>query len=341
MSELKAKGLKMIAEGILLIAKSLEESPASKTTATAKPEKAVKTTAEKPAEEIEDDESGESATYTAEDLDGMTYNDIKKLAKSLGISAVGNRETIVAAILASSGATEDESESDEEFEECEVLDDDSEDESDDDAEDDDEGDDDDDDEDSDDVAAQVNAAVEDMTDDEIRALLEDSDLSTKGKRQALIARLIEAVEDGIIEFSDDEDEEDEPDDADAEEDAEESDESEDISEDMTPARREAYDEICKDTEEGFESGEISREDLIEFINDFNGEKGNYKKTPDAELLDIYLRCCAFLISDDGEVSEDSGKYEINGESYCCGHPLVWDEKKKSFVCQSCGAKYKA
>lgn len=340
MSELKVKGLKMIAEGILLIAKSLEESPAVETTATAKPKKAVKTTAEEPAEEIEDSESEESATYTEEDLEGMTYNDIKKLAKSLGISAVGNRETIVAAILASSGVADeeesDESESDEEFEECEVLDDDSEDEADEDEDDDDE-----DEEDSDDVAAQVNAAVEDMTDDEIRALLEDSDLSTKGKRQALIARLIEAVEDGVIEFSDDEYAEDESEDADTEEDAEDSEESEDISEDMTPARREAYDEICKDTEEGFESGEISREDLIEFINDFNGEKGNYKKTPDAELLDLYLRCCAFLISDDGEISEDSGKYEINGESYCCGHPLVWDEKKKAFVCQSCGAKYKA
>ena len=332
MNELKVKGLKMIAEGILLIAKSLEETEGAVSTATTK---VSKTTAAAPETKAEETEESVDATndYTAEQLEAMTYNDIKKLAKSLGISAVGNRETIVSAILGSSSATEEDEDYDDEDADEDTAD---ADESGDESEDE-EDDDEDEDEDSDDVAAQVNAAVEDMTDDEIRELLEDSGLSTKGKRQALISRLVEAVEDGVIELSDEESSDEE---SEGEDEDEDTDESADITKDMTKKRRAAFDEICKETEEGFESGEISRDDLIEFINDFNGEESNYKKTSDEELLDTYLRCCAFLISDDGEVSEDSGKYEINGESYCCGHPLVYNEKKKAFVCETCGAKYK-
>lgn len=341
MNENTIKGLEKIKEGIDLILKSCIDS-LEQPTKVEEPKKSIKTAKttkadEKPTEVVES-----TGDYTKEELDGMTYNDLKKLAKKLGIPAVGNRDEITEKIL--NADVTDTEEPDEEEEEAKPVkpkavkksakkpapveeeEDDEEDEPEDEDEDEDE---------IDPVEQQVLEAVEDMEDDEIREILEDVGVSSKGKRQSLISKLIQAVKDGKIDFDDDNDEADEDD---TPEETDDDSDVEDITESMTKKRKKAYLNYCKETEESFNDGEITREEIIDFINDFNGTKDKMKKVSDEELLETYLKITANLIDDDGNIVEE-GAYTINDEYYCCGKPLKYDEDEEKFICEVCGEEY--
>lgn len=338
------EGLESIAQGINSIVEVLKQTECTCACNTAEEhnnvdKKSSKTTtasAEKKTAKVDDSESTASngSTYTEEELSNMSYNDIKKLAKELGISAVGNRKEIVKKIL-SADVVEAEDEEDAveapaksvksksfnkktKVEEPESVEEDDE-------------------EDEDDnegatTEDMVKEATADMSDDEIRSILEDVGVSSKGKRQALISKLVKAVDDGLIDLDGDEEED--------EEEEKESNKSTDVTEGMTKARKKAYEQLVKDTEEDFENGDISREDLIEFINAFNGTSDKFKKVSDEDLLMQYLELSAMLVSDEGEIVEE-GAYTINEEPYCCGHPLSYDEDEEKFVCECCGNEYEA
>lgn len=332
-------GIVSIAEGLNSIAEALKEMNTPVTAVTElcpepDTEVALNDVAETPVEESKSTPS--NSEYTEEELSGMSYNDIKKLAKELGIPAVGNRKELVKKILSADTASEVDSEEKTEektevkpvksapktFKKTKVE------EPEPDEEDEEE-------EDEDPVEAKVKEVTEDMSDDEIREVLEDVGISTKGKRQSLISKLVKAVNDGLIDL----DEDGEGADADEEEgetDAEES----DITEDMTKPRKKAYEELCDETSEAFESGEVTREDLIEFINAFNGTDDKFKKVSDEDLLTKYLELSAMLIDDEGNIVEE-GAYTINDEPYCCGHPLHYDEDGEKFICECCGSEYEA
>ena len=344
------EGLSSIAEGINLIVEglsaSVETSVSVNEVADLCPEpvkvseKTEKTLSDKSDKDIEPAVTS-SSEYTEEELGNMTYNDIKKLAKELGISATGNRKELVKKILSSGDAAD--SEEDEVTEvtpepvkevkksapksfkkkveepEPEVEDpDDSEDEKE-----------------LDPTEAKVKEATEDMSDDEIRELLEDVGVSSKGKRQSLISKLVKAVEDGLIDIDGEDEEAETPETPESDEVAES-----DVTEGMTKARRKAYEELCDETSEAFESDEITRADLIEFINAFNGTDDKFKKVSDEELLTKYLELSAMLVDDEGNVVEE-GAYTINDEPYCCGHPLHYDEDGEKFICECCGSEYEA
>lgn len=328
-NEVIIKGLTQIKEGIDVILSVMGdvEPTLEKKSESKKPE--VKTS--KKSTEVEKAKSG-SSEYTAEELDGMTYNDLKKLAKTLGITAVGNRKEITAKILSGevgevveeaeevekkksspkrksdSAKVVKKSEPEEEDEEEVDL-----------------------------VEQQVLDATEDMEDDEIREYLEDVGISPKGKRQSLIAKLVQAVKDGKIDFDDADSDESEDEDTDTE-DTEEDTDVEGITETMTKKRKKAYLEFCDETRASVEDGEITREDLIEFLNDFNGTKDKMKKVSTNDLVEQYLMISANLIDDDGNVVEE-GAYTINDEPYCCGKPLKYDEDENKFICEVCGEEY--
>lgn len=330
-------GIVSIAEGLNSIAEALKEM---NTTVTAvaelcpepDTEVALNDVAETPVEESKSTPS--NSEYTEEELSGMSYNDIKKLAKELGIPAVGNRKELVKKILSADTASEVDSEEKTEektevkpvksapktFKKTKVE------EPEPDEEDEEE-------EDEDPVEAKVKEVTEDMSDDEIREVLEDVGISTKGKRQSLISKLVKAVNDGLIDLDED------GEDVDAEEEETDAEES-DITEDMTKPRKKAYEELCDETSEAFESGEVTREDLIEFINAFNGTDDKFKKVSDEDLLTKYLELSAMLIDDEGNIVEE-GAYTINDEPYCCGHPLHYDEDGEKFICECCGSEYEA
>ena len=134
------------------------------------------------------------STAPAEDNDysEMSYNDLKKLCKSRGVSAAGNREELIARLSDAPAADDDEDEEEEPVKKSTAkkgkkpapI------EEDEDEDDDDDSEDDDSDDDEDDVQSAVEAATEDMSLEELAEFCEENGLSSKGKRQALIARIV-------------------------------------------------------------------------------------------------------------------------------------------------------
>ena len=298
-----------------------------------------------------------SAPAAEDDFDSMSYNDLKKLCKSKGLSAAGNREELITRLNG-----EDDSDEEEEpvkkptakkgsKKSAPVEDDDDDDTDDDDGDDDD---DDDDDEDDDDVQSAVEAATEDMSLEELAEFCEENGLSSKGKRQALITRIVKAVEAGDIELSDDDDDEDEDEEDEKpskkssgkktskkQEEEEEDDEDDDEESEPTKERLAALKSYKKDVTSQFKKGELERDDLIEFLCDFHDkDKKAYKKMSDADVLAAYIEASSNLINDEGEIVEE-GAYTVNGVPFCCGRPLTYNEDDEQYVCEHCGGEYEA
>lgn len=271
---------------------------------------------------------------TEESLAEVSYNGLKKLAKDLGVSASGDRETLTANILAS--VSEDEVEEDEEDSAEEVT---SSEEEIEDAEFSEEEEDEDNEEEEDSLAEQIEQATKDMTVEELADLLVSYKLPAKGKRQALIDAIIKGVEDGIIEFNTgddvDEEEDEEEEDIDDAETVEEEVDEEEV--DDSP-RGKAVQELKDSIEAEFEEGSISRKDLITYINKRMGTKNRMKTVDDADLLAKYCELQATLIDDEGDLHEEKEPYVLNDEYHCCGEVLQKDEDG-DLVCPICGTCY--
>lgn len=335
------KGLELISEGLSSI---IEAFKADAETTTSK----VVTSKAKAETKSEETEVAvnKSDSYTAKDLETMGYNDLKKLAKEMGISAAGSRKELTEKLLSSMNTDSEDEEVEEEapkkpaVKKPSKLSKKSEPEPEDDEdEEDEEPDEEDGEDDIDPVEQQVLEAVEDMSDDELKELLDDIGVNSKGKRQALIAKLVQAVNDGKIDLDDNDDSEDS--DSDIEDEGSDiTDEEVDITENMTKKRKKAYLDYKEETESAFSTGEISRADVVDFINEFNGTKDKMKNIPEDELLEQYLEITANLIDDDGNIVEE-GYYFVNEEPYCCGKPLKYDEDESKYICETCGAEYDA
>lgn len=268
----------------------------------------------------------EVPAVTREQLDGMTYNNIKKLAKDMGISAVGNREEITNRIL---GCTPDETATaeNEAPEEVPV-----------------------DEKNNDPIYAKVVDAVADMTNEEIADVLVDIGLSAKGKREALIEKVVQAVRDGLLDFDDDEDEEEETEVAEApvakeapveDSDEEEEDNTNDIDNPaMTEARKKAILAQDEEIREQFSKGDVTRDDLVEFLQSFYDTEDDMSDMSDEDLLDTYIDAVCRLVDDEGDLVEE-GAYSLNGEPACCGRVLNYSEDTKMFICEHCGEEYEA
>lgn len=264
---------------------------------------------------------------TEESLAEVSYNGLKKLAKDLGVSASGDRETLTANILASVSEDEVEEEEDsdeevtsseEEIEDAEFSEEEDE-------------------EEEDSLAEQIEQATKDMTVEELADLLVSYKLPAKGKRQALIDAIIKGVEDGIIEFNtgDDVDEDEEEEEIDDAETVEEEVDEEEV--DDSP-RGKAVQELKDSIEAEFEEGSISRKDLITYINKRMGTKNRMKTVDDADLLAKYCELQATLIDDEGDLHEEKEPYVLNDEYHCCGEVLQKDEDG-DLVCPICGTCY--
>lgn len=177
--------------------------------------------------------------FAKADLDAMSYNDLKKLAKDCDVSPKGSKDAIIERLLAIEvdveeadvdAIVEEELEAQVEAEEATEV------------------------EEEEDLQALVEKETADMSLEEIAEILESVGKSTKGKRQSLIARLVEAVEEGLISFDDEEEEE-------AEEVEEEEDTTEEVEEDAEDDEEESDDE-----EEDEESLEDELEEIYEELS---------------------------------------------------------------------------
>lgn len=133
-----------------------------------------------PKEEVKEDDAVETAEYSMEELKAMTQVELKALAKELGVSVRGSKSAILGRILEKLDVAEVEEE--EPVTEAEAEEPATEEvENDDDP---------------------IQEALEELELEDLADLCEQSELSTKGKKQALIARLMTAHNAGEIDLTD-------------------------------------------------------------------------------------------------------------------------------------------
>ena len=345
----KLDALKAIAEGInalidLEIGNAIPVSEES--TQEEKPKKSkVTSLAEKKA-----DKKAEEKEEVAEevDVDSMDYRQLKAYASEIGVKAKGTKGQLLKAVkdFLANGGEEATEEAEEEVEEkpakkpargvasmkaekkTEEVEEEEEDDS----------------EEENTTVKEVECAIEEqeLTDDDLRDILKDLGLSTKGGHEVLVSKLADAVDAGELSLDDDEAEEetDEAEDVAEEEDVadeEEEDAEEDDEEaEITAERKQAIDDFTAETTEAFENEELSVEDMRDFIKDF-GEKIS-KKASDEEVLAKYIECASMLIDDEGNTVEE-GAYMLNGVPFCCGHALEISEDGTSGKCSICDEEY--
>lgn len=205
---------------------------------------------EEPKEEVKEDDTVESE-YSMEELKAMTQAELKALAKELGVSVRGSKSAILGRILEKVDVAEVEEEEEpvtEEEADEEVENDDA-----------------------------VQEALEELELEDLADLCEQAELSTKGKKQALIARLMTAHNAGEIDLTDFFEEEDITDEVDEEieEDAvdemkiEEILEAQDLKTIKAIAKKLKIKVALKDKKPALieKIGQYNAEDVVEVLND--------------------------------------------------------------------------
>lgn len=365
-AEVESDAKEAVAKASKVVSKSSKKEEKVVDLATKKKAKVEKATK---AEEAKDDEFHNvpepSEDVTSDDVDGMGYNTMKKLAAKLNVSAKGTKAQLVSRLKEAldNGGSVDEDEEEEEApkksakkskakparsskkSEPEPEEEDEEDE---------ESEDEEDDSDSEDMTMeQLKEELDEYSDEDLKGMLKEIGKSTKGKRTALISKIYDAIKAGEISLSDDEDEEEDddvdggeveseddednevPDGTEDDDEDEESDDEEDEDED-TEARIKAMTALEKKIRKDFKKGNVTVSDMKEFLSSYDDVKVG-KKTSDEKVLELYIENAKMLVDDDGDTIEE-GAYEIKGVPFCCGRALDIDEDGNC-KCQICGNEY--
>ena len=314
----KIEALKLICTGVeALIA--IEEGSAPIVSAPAPSEKKADVPAvekeEVPAvETVPTEEVASYVPMSEETLKGMGYADLKALAKNVGVSAKGTKSQLLKVLIEYFKNMDEETpveappqeEVPAEVETDEATE-------------------------GEDTRAVVLRMIEEneMSDDDIREVLKDAGMSDKGKHEALIDKLVSAIDDGIIQLEDEEDDEPAP----AEVEAEEEESNEPA---ITPERAKGIEKLMEEVDEQFKDGSLTASDIREFLDQF-GDVTIPKKASADKLLELYKENVSMLVDDEGNVCEE-GAYFINNVPYCCGRPLnVADDN--TATCSVCGETY--
>ena len=316
--------------------------------------------------EVEQQEVVETEPETPS-LESLSIAELRKMAKELGLDTKGKKVDIIARIEALNEPVEENVEEvveevieTPEVEEVEVEDDDvedevlieDEDEDEDDAEEEYEEEEADEDDEEPSELELLKAELEDYSLEELKEVLESVELSTKGKKQALISRIIQAVEDGIIAYGDDEEEIEVEDDLDelvtdedeieVEEvtDEEESDDEEDYEdeeeEEELTVREQAQAEIEERILEDYENGDLTDKQITKFLNEYSN--GTFKTVNKKRSLNKYIEIMTELVDEDGDVVELGEPYYVGDDvAFCCGAELK--EVDGDFYCEICGNEY--
>lgn len=303
-----------------------------------------------------------NARFSREDLDAMKYNDLKKLGASLGVPCTGKRAEITDRILAvdvevtadpvdgeDSGKVvpiskgkkgglkkakkEEEAEAEaEEEKEPEI---------------------------SEEAIQMAKEVSEDMTAKEIIDYLADLGIKASGKKSDVVLVLAQAIDDGKVEFEDDDEEEEEVEEQ-VEEDVADDEEGEEINADtyfadydpegindpdnMTDERKEAVHNMMEEVLEQIENESIKEEDMATFCETFCTEDELEMLGDEYEFEDLVALFCETkkrFIDNDGAEYEAEEPYEIGEDNFCCGQKLKYEKKSKKFICENCGAEYEA
>lgn len=343
------KGIEKTVEGLNDILSTLK-SEDTKTT----PKTTEKATAkeEKKAEVKEEKKAGKASNVDVDKLNAMKYNEFKKYASDLGVKCTGTRDEILERILAlTDGGADEQEETKAEDKKVvsmadkkkakakakEVEPEEDEDTGSDDGE-----------EEVDYKAQAKEIAEETSAEDIIEAL---SDVGVKATKRNYVAKLAEALEEGLISL-DDEDEEEEESEEDSDEDAGSDELGEYRSDfdptgindpsDMTDERKSAIEELVSETLTQIDDGDITEDDITTFLEDNCTEEELEALGDDyteEDLTAFHLEVLKRFVDDEGEIHEPADPYTIGETNMCCGHELKYVKKSKKFVCEICGTEY--
>lgn len=289
---------------------------------------------EAPSVEPEEEVTVEEPETEDVDLGSMKLKELREYAEELGLNSKGKRAEVedrIREFLDNQEDSEEDEDLGEEPEEEESEE--PETEENEDTEEDEDSEEAEDDEVEDETYAKVMQYVNEASDDELRETLEELGLSSKGKREALVEKIYQAVKDGLFEF---EEEDEEPsEDVEPEEEADEE-TSEDLG--MTEERAKAIEAMEEQVQEEFEEGKITRKEMVAYLKQVG--IAVTKKVEDEAVVEMYTEKLALLIDDEGEFHDEGGDpYNINEVPYCCGAPL--EEIKGGYRCNVCGTEYEA
>lgn len=351
-----AKALRLIAEGFTTLANAYEveepvitgvdmakgEDTTVKTVVNPETKEVVSQEVVKPkepkveapkVEEPKEEVIAEVEDITEASLNAMAYNDVKALAKKVGVKATGSKVNIIKNILATVDVKEEteETPNDEpvkditpteeaDVQEDEVLDEE-------------EG-----------IPVeeleeehqtfydQVVADLEGYSDEELADILSDIGVSPKGKRQALLAKIVQAIEDGQLEW-DEEDEESEEPVKEAETQPEATEEVEEV--EYTKAKQTAMEEEADRLYALVDKGDLSHKEILKYLKEFFN--GTYKSVGVEGDVDEYVAIQCDLIDDEGVKHDLADPYYVGDDVCCCGQKLK--EVKDDYYCEICGTTY--
>lgn len=340
------KGIDKVMDGLKDLRSAIEngEETAS-ATAPAKPPLgskkngavASKTTASAPAKE---------KTYTMNELVGMKYNEFKKLAASLGVDCKGTRDEIMnrvidlgvvsnadsASVPAAAPAKNDKkpalgAKSDKSASVGKLG------------------------------VKKADAPAKDEFDEQAEEIAKDTsvediisaldDAGIKASKLNYKTVLAKALREGKLTIGDDDEESSGEESGDEEMVAEDYYSDYDLSgandpENMTEERSAACIEKQGTVLEAFQSGSLTEDELVEYLNSCASEDEiallgeNYTME---QLLMLYIEVAKHYIDNEGNEHEPGDPYEIGETNFCCGQPLAYDKKTKNFICSHCAAEY--
>lgn len=318
---MSVEGLFLIAEGFATLAEGLTEL-AESFTIELESEKEVEI--EEPTVEVEEEVQieeeivSDEVELSREHLEGLSYRELQKVAKELDILATGKTEDILSRILEE--PVVEVIESMEEVLEDEVLEELIEEISEEEVE-----------EVEDTMSDKVDRALKDYSEEDLADVLVSVGKSPKGKRQALIAKIVKAIDEGLLELDLDEVEE--------EIEVEEEKIVEDRFEDMTEARRTTIPNVIKELDRLIETEEITENDLDTVLEGvYTRADGYTKKLPLKEKIEMFKEVYVNLIDDEGEQHELGEPYLKNGIPSCCSKELV-ELNNGNVHCEVCSQEY--
>ena len=270
-------------------------------------------------------------------LEAMTYNEIKVLAKENGVKAIGNKQSLIDKILEAQASSvdpnsdmtteeveeeqpqeevvegyiatpkEDVEYDEEEYEEEPIED-----------------------EEEHDLYTKLVRETMDMSDEEIADLLADVGKSPKGKRQALLAKLEEAVREGLISLDDEDDQEEDTTQQEeevVEEDVKEEPTVEEVEIAGSEERVAKVEELYETYISQYENEEISLKDVQDFLKDYYNESNDYativETYTEEEMVEHYALIHAQLVDDEGVEYDWGEPYVVDDEYWCSGKPMKY------------------
>ena len=238
-------------------------------------------------------------------LEKLSYRELQKIAKDNDILATGKTEDLIDRLLGEEVEEEVGEESIEEIiepkeEEVKVVT----------------------------KADKIEQALEGYSEEELADILSSIGESPKGKRQALLAKMVKAVENGLLEIEIDEDVEEEV--------IEEVETKEEV--EMTVPRQRAVAQAREEVREMIKSESLSEEQMNDILAYVYAREGFSPTLPLKEREDMLEEMYVNLVDDEGVSQELETPYEKDGEPACCSKVL----RKKAngnLECTVCNQEY--